>query len=91
MLKWVRWVVWERRKDVYFLKHEGREDRIKERLYPAKKRIFCETPRLIPMERIGIGMVGGSWFVDCGFSIFPDGKYRDRGKLQTLYLGHKLH
>jgi len=40
MLKWVRWVVWERKKDVYFLKHEGHEEheeRIKGRLYPAKK------------------------------------------------------
>jgi len=26
MLKWVIWVSWERKKDVYFLKHEGHEE-----------------------------------------------------------------
>jgi hypothetical protein len=49
MLKWGRWVVWERKKDVYFLKHpdkrsrgklkkghEEHEEKIKDRYYPVK-------------------------------------------------------
>jgi len=42
MLKWVIWVVWERKKDVYFLKHEaheGREEKIKKNYFRQDNKI----------------------------------------------------